>query len=524
MHSAETGAPAVAITLTDIHKAFGETQALAGASLHCRPGDVHAIVGENGSGKSTLAKVMSGVILADSGTVDILGHAPRSPAEARAAGIATIFQEILVAEDLTVWENVFAGADGFWRRRISTAEKRRRCREALSRLAMTDIDPDATVAQLPLNVRQWIVIVRAILQKPRVLIFDESSAALDLEASNRLYREIETLKQAGTCVMLVTHRIAELVRIADSATVLRDGRTVGHLERSEISEQNLLRLLSADGHHAVPARRKKGVMPTAQRPALEAHGLQLAPGAAPFDFGVRPGEIVGLAGLDGAGQADFAAVLAGIRMPTLGSVRARSGATGSTPITSLAEADAAGVAYVSGDRRKEGIFPNLSILENFGLAIYHRLSGRGGLIDRQALDTAFATEVERLGIRFGRVTDAITTLSGGNQQKVLIARAFALSPRVIILNDPARGVDVGTKQDLYRHLRRFASNGGAVVYLSTEIEEFFNFADRADVFVDGTLFASFGAQAINEANLLAAMFGQATRTPESGPMEREVVA
>src|SRR6056297_356804 len=242
-----------ALELRHVRKTFGETRALSDAFLTASAGEIHAVVGENGSGKSTLAKIISGVISADEGDIDVLGACPRTPAEAIASGVATIYQEILLAEDLTVWENVFAGADGSFRRSTSTREKRRAAAEALPRLVDAAIDPDAIVATLPLNVRQWIVIARAILRKPRLRIFDESTAALDLEATNRLHKEMLALKEQGACILLVTHRIAELVKIADAATVLRDGRTVGRLAKAELTEDNLLRLMSAANGHSARA-------------------------------------------------------------------------------------------------------------------------------------------------------------------------------------------------------------------------------------------------------------------------------
>ena len=518
------GAPMNAISIQNVEKSFGETRARAGASIHAGLGEVHAIVGENGSGKSTLAKVISGVVLPDSGRVDVLGTHPTSPSEAIAAGIATIYQEIMVAEELTVWENIFAGTDGTWRRTKPVSEKKRLAREILKRLAEADIDPDTPVSALSLAVKQWIVIARAILRKPKLLIFDESSAALDLEATNRLHKEIVALKQAGSCVVLVTHRIAELVKIADNATILRDGQTVGRLEKAEITEDNLLRLMSADTRQMTTGAREKKVVSTAQKPALEACQVRVRADAAPIDFAVYPGEIVGIAGLDGAGQAEFVSILAGIRQAAEGDVRVWDASTASHTIGDLAAATESGITYVSGDRKLEGTFQNLSILENFGMALYRNVSDRFGLIDRGSLNDIFSVEEERLSIKYGRRSDKITTLSGGNQQKILIARAFASAPKVIILNDPARGVDIGTKQDIYKHLRDFASNGGAVVYLSTEIEEFFNFADRADVFFEGGLFASLDRSRMTEDNLLAAMFGKSQAVVFDEEPEEEGVA
>lgn len=496
------------IALKNVRKNFGETRALTDASLETKLGEIHAIVGENGSGKSTLAKIMSGVIPPDGGDISILNEQPTTPSEAIRLGVSTIYQEIMVAEELTIHENMFAGVDGLWRTRVPLAEKRRQTKEILERFTETKIDPDATVGSQPLNIKQWIVIARAILRKPKILIFDESSAALDLEATNRLHAEMRRMKDDGACIILVTHRIAELVKIADSATVLRDGETVGRLSRDEITEENILSLMSAETRKVVSKSIAKRVLTTAQRPLLEAKGVQLLPSKTPIDFGVQVGEIVGVAGLDGAGHAAFVRLLAGIHSPLQGDVTAYGNFEDGRPLTSLSDAEDAGIAYISGDRKRTGIFPNLSILENFSLALHAKLSNRFGVLDRYAIVQAFNREISRLGIKLGGVEDKITTLSGGNQQKVLIARAFALSPKVIILNDPARGVDVGTKQDLYKQLRDFVSNGGAVVYLSSEIEEFFDFADRVDVFFDQTLFASLHDKDINEDKILSAMFGQ----------------
>ncbi|MCY6379651.1 sugar ABC transporter ATP-binding protein [Hoeflea prorocentri] len=495
------------VTLKNISKNFGETHALRGANLETRLGEIHAIVGENGSGKSTMAKIISGVIVPDAGSVEVLGVHPKNPNDAIAAGVSTIFQEIMLAEDLTVYENTFAGSDSLWTKKYSVAEKRKITGEILGRLVGEPVNPDAIVRTLPLNIKQWIVIARAILNRPKVLIFDESSAALDLEATNRLHDEMRKLRDDGSCVILVTHRIAELVKITDSATVLRDGETVGRLSKEEITEENILKMMSASSSAEASTQARK-VISTEQKPVLFVEGCKVTPDAKPFDFKVHAGEIVGIAGLDGAGQTEFLRQLSCIEAPAAGQVMVCDSSVETHELASLAEAEDAGITYVSGDRKLEGIFPNLSVFENFGVALMDRLTRRSGVIARDLIGAKLDVEMERLAIKLGHKSDKISTLSGGNQQKVLIARAFARSPRVIVLNDPARGVDVGTKQDLYKHLREFASNGGAVVYLSSEIEEFYNFAHRADVFVNKTIFASFKEQDINEDHVLSAMFGR----------------
>ena len=491
----------------EIYKRFDETVALCGCSLTINPGEIHAIVGENGSGKSTLAKILSGVVLPDSGTVSIFGETPRDPMRARALGVATIFQEVLVAETLPVVDNIFAGTDSLWNRSRTRAEARDESRKILRRFTGSEINPDTLVQNLPLSVQQWIVIARALLANPRVLILDESSAALDLDATARLHIEIRRLRDEGCCVVIVTHRIAELIRVADRATVLRDGAVVGELVGTNISESNLLGMMSAK--HVILETKAKPP-PLTERPVrnvlLSAIDISVGPNAPRFDFHLRAGEIVGATGLDGQGHSDFLRVVAGLSPPFSGSISV-AGRNAPEPVRDLSEATAKGIAYISGDRAHDGIFPNMSIFENFALPLYRSTFGEFGWIDQRPLEQAFVEEIRRLSIKVARASNLITSLSGGNQQKVLIGRALAVAPRIIILDDPARGVDVGTKQELHAQLKDFAGQGGAVVYLSSEIEEFFDFADCVLVFRSRTLFRTLPSTNFSEHALLAAMFG-----------------
>jgi ribose transport system ATP-binding protein len=494
------------VQIRRVVKRFGETIALNDVSLAIKPGEVHAIVGENGSGKSTLAKIIAGVLRPDSGVVSIFGDNPRDPMHARALGVAMIFQEVLVAESLSIVDNIFAGTDSLWKRSRTRAEAVQQGRALLHQFSGVDVDPNSLVQQLPLSIKQWVVIARALLSSPRVLILDESSAALDLDATTRLHAEIRKLRDAGCCVIIVTHRIAELVRIADRATVLRDGKVVDELAGIDINESNLLRLMSAK---SVVIEAKAVAEPPVAREAgvvvLSANGLALQTGAAPFDFDLRAGEIVGVTGLDGQGQSDFIRVTAGLCDPISGAVSLTDrGNTGLVPTRS----DSPGIAYVSGDRAHEGIFPNLSIFENFALALYRPTFGEFGWIKRRPMERSFDREVKRLSIKNSHASNLITSLSGGNQQKVLIGRAFAADPKIIVLNDPARGVDVGTKQELHAQLKDFARQGGAIIYLSSEIEDFFDFADRVLVFRTNALFRAIPAARFSEHAFLAAMFGE----------------
>jgi ribose transport system ATP-binding protein len=511
------------ISVIDVRKTFGVTRALDGCSFRASLGEIHAIVGGNGCGKSTLAKVMSGVLPVDSGQVSVIGHTPSSPHEARAAGIATVFQEVLVADECSVVDNLYLGADRLWSKTLPMKAKIRDASIMMKDLAALDLDVEAPAGTLPLSIKQWITIGRALLWKPKVLILDESSAALDLDSTERLFAKMRELRDQGSAVLIVTHRIAELIRVSDRATVLRDGRDVGVLSKGEITEKNLLGLMTG--------RSESPHIPTAVAQEVLRHDvvmktskLKIWPESRPIDFALHKGEVLGIAGLDGQGQSDFVTVLAGVGRAVEGLPMVRTASGGFAEIKGLMDATQNGVSYVSGDRKREGIFANMSIFENLLLPLYRRMAraGKLAIIDWGSLTAVFDWEAERLSVRMGERTNKITSLSGGNQQKVLIGRAFALNPDILVLNDPARGVDVGAKSELYKHLSAFAERGKAVIYLSSEIEEFVGFATRVVVFRNGSIFDEFAGNAIEPANILEAMFGQprgSQRRQESAPGE-----
>ncbi|MQB07968.1 sugar ABC transporter ATP-binding protein [Agrobacterium tumefaciens] len=513
----------ITVRLANVAKAFGETKALKKCDFEACAGEVHAIVGENGSGKSTMAKIMSGVLHQDKGEVVVLGGQIRTPLDAKRIGLATIFQEVLVADEASVLDNLYVGREGFFELRKSTRERETEAQALLNRLVGQHVDLSCSVGDLPLSIKQWIVIARSILRNPKVLILDESSAALDLDATVRLHDEIDRLRAAGSTVIIVTHRIAELVRIADRATILRDGVTVGVLEKAEINEANLLAMMTP------PDRKLSDVAKIGQRKpssnrrvVMTATNTVAQRGAHAFNFAIKEGSIVGVAGLDGQGQDAFVRALARIVAPFGGDVRVLDAETNElVAIDTLTDAAQRGVVYVSGDRKREGIFPQQSIFENLAIGVYKRNLGPFGIIKRSRLKEMFNREIDRLRVKIGHPDNRITSLSGGNQQKILIGRAFANDPKVIILNDPARGVDLGTKRDLYRELQLFAEQGGAVIYLSSEIEEFLGFAERVDVFHQGRLFRSLEDENISEETILAAMFGRSKAEIVEFTMERK---
>ena len=499
----------LAIFVKDAHKAFGVTRALNGVSFRANRGEIHAIVGGNGCGKSTLAKVLSGVLSVDKGEVTILGHSPKSPAEARRFGVAMVFQEVMVADEATITENLFAGADGLWSRTLPTKEKIARARSLMTELVGTEIDPQQPAAGLSLGIKAWITIGRALLCNPKVLILDESSAALDFDSTERLFQKMRELRDNGATIIIVTHRIAELIRISDRATVMRDGKNVGVLSKGEITEENLLTLMAGKRESRTELE-KKGAKATISQVVVKASGLKVWEDSALVDFELRKGEIVGVTGLEGHGQDTFVRILAGVAPAVESWPRVlKAGSSQMADIRSLDDAKKNGVEFVSGDRKREGILPNLSIFENLLIPLYrqHVHGGRVRLIDWGELNGIFDWEVQRLSIKTGPKGNPITSLSGGNQQKVLIGRAFALRPRVLVLNDPARGIDVGTKQELYQHLNDFASEGNSVVYMSSELEEFIGLCSRVIVFRHGSIFDVLEDGDVDPVLILEAMFG-----------------
>jgi ABC-type sugar transport system ATPase subunit/ribose/xylose/arabinose/galactoside ABC-type transport system permease subunit len=481
--------PSALLRVEAVAKSFGPTIALRGCSFELVPGEVHALMGENGSGKSTLVKILAGVQRADAGQV-LLGAAPlraRDPRAAVAAGVATVFQEVQCVPGQTVLDNLWLGRDGLFRAsRQATAAPRQRRERATTMLAelLGDCPDDLLAAQaesLSLSERQAVAIGRALLRDPKVLILDEATSALDVATRGRLFTVIRRLTEAGGAVLFISHRMDEVTEIADRVTVLRSGESIATLNRADAPVARLVELMTG-GEQLVQAEATAPASAPGGEIRLPADGLNL-----------RAGEIVGLAGLEGQGQDEY-----------LRSLRQ------AVPLSEAGPASAgARIAYVARDRREESIFPPLSVRENFTAATLGA-DARGGLISPRSAAARFAGYVSRLKIRLGRDSDAITTLSGGNQQKVVIARALASDPAVLLLNDPTRGVDIGAKRDIYALLRELAATGLAIVMLSTEVDEHLELMDRVLVFRDGAPAAELGREALSRAAVVGEFFGPAS--------------
>jgi ABC-type sugar transport system ATPase subunit len=499
----------VILEVSAVAKAYGETRALTSCSLTLRRGEILVLMGENGSGKSTLIKILSGLVRPDRGSIVVAGSAHpgfAAPSAARRLGIATVFQEVLLVPRLSVLDNIQLGLDGLVRRRGQPPRRRAQIEAYLARLLDRDVDVQAPVGSLGLGVRQVCAVVRGLMQAPRVLLLDEATSALDFRVRDRLFEILRELRTAGVATAFISHRMDEVETIADRVTVLRSGSTVSTLDRSEATPATLFRLMSGVEtplavHRTIARTREADPSFT-----IAAQGVVLREGAEPLDAKVHAGEVVGLGGLEGHGQEAFLETLAGLRRPFMGSISAIQQGAART-IARENDAAAMGIAYVPRDRKAEGIFAPLSVLDNFVMPSISRDS-RLGLLSITGMIRRYQAFAKTFAIKAARPSVRITSLSGGNQQKLLIARWLATEPRVLLLNDPTRGVDHATKQDIYARLHEIAARGIAIVMLSTEVEELLTHMDRVLVFREGTLFTEFGRDVLNQQRLIASFFGR----------------
>ena len=475
-----------ALELIGISKSFGGVRAVDGVSFDVRPGEVHALLGENGAGKSTLIKIMSGVQHADSGELRVDGRARRfaSPREARAAGIATVYQELLLFPELTVAENIFLGNAPRQRlRAIDWDATRRRARELLDSLECVELDVDAKVGTLSVANRQRVEIARALSQSPRVLIMDEPTAALAEADVQRLLDVVRALRSRGVAIVYVSHRMQEIFALADRVTVLRDGRHVATHPIAEVDHERLVSLMVGRpvGQMYPKSPAEIGV------PMLEVSGLSYRTRVQDVSFTLHAGEILGIAGLVGSGRTELAHTIFGITPATAGRMR-----LGGKPVTITGPAMARdlGIAYIPEDRGQQGLIRAQTIRENVSLAMLQRLS-RGAFIRRAAETLLARTAIDDFGIRTRGPEQPVRQLSGGNQQKVVLAKWLATKPRVLIMDEPTRGIDVGAKAEIHALMSRLAQQGQAILMISSELPEVLGMSDRILVMNAGSIVGSF---------------------------------
>ncbi len=474
------------LELRGIHKQFGGIAVLRDVQLTLRAGEIHALMGQNGAGKSTLIKVLTGVLASNGGEMRLDGRPirPGSPLEAQRLGISTVYQEVNLCPNLSVAENVFAGryprrgaAQGF---RIDWAAVNRRAEELLARIGLS-IDVTRLLSSYSVAVQQMVAIARALGVSSKVLILDEPTSSLDDDEVEKLFEVLRRLRGEGLAIVFVTHFLNQVYAVSDRITVLRNGQWVGEWRTAELGPQPLVAAML--GRELAAQSARPAALPAfdAGAPALlQAEGLGQAGQQQPTDLRVQAGEVGGIAGQLGAGRTELARLLFGLETPDRGVLRIDGRALS---FRNPADAIREGVALCPEERKTDGIVAELSVRENIALALQARLGTRRFL--SRAEQTAMAERfVASLGIKTASVETPIGLLSGGNQQKAMIARWLATEPRLLILDEPTRGIDVAAKQEIMEEILRLARAGMAVIFISSEISEVVRVAHRIVVLRD----------------------------------------
>jgi ribose transport system ATP-binding protein/rhamnose transport system ATP-binding protein len=502
------------LSLRGVSKSFPGVQALADVSLELAPGEIHALVGENGAGKSTLMKIIAGVESPDQGTITLDGQALHALDEraAVAAGIGMVHQERSLVPTLSVAENVFAGRQPLRRSRLGIDWRAMRAAtSALFDQLQSSIDPGATVGLLSPAEQQMVEIAKALSHDLGVLILDEPTAALSLAETRHLFDVTRRLASAGTSVIYISHRLAEVFELSDAVTVLKDGRRTGGGPTSEFDEAKLIRLMvgreltleRAVRHHAHVA---------GDAPVLRVTHVAAPPKVVDASFDVHAGEIVCLAGLIGAGRTELCEAIFGARRRTAGTIELNGERHAPR---SPADARNAAIGMVPEDRKDSGLFLGMSIAENVAAANLGAVSPHG-VVRRANVRALAETYVERLRIATPGVDQSVGNLSGGNQQKVLLAKWLANRPKLLIVDEPTRGVDVGARSDIYAVLRELADSGIALLVVSSDLPEVLTLADRVVVMAEGRVTGEVAGDDADEETIL--------RLASPGAIAAEVIA
>ncbi len=470
-----------------VKKVFGPVEALKNMRMDIRPGRVHTILGENGAGKSTLMKILVGVYPPTEGSMTLNGtpYAPQNPTEASESGLAIVFQELSLCNNLSVAENIMAMHEpsrfGF----ISDRKLRQQAAALVQDLGLP-VDVDAKVGRLSIAQRQLVEIAKGLSHPARVLILDEPTSSLSDAEAEILFGIIERLKARGTAIIYISHRMEEIMRLSDDITVIRDGEYVATRARGETTIEELIALMVGRemGEIYPPALEPAAGLQTA--PVLQVANLTRAGEFENVSFDLHPGEILGFFGLVGSGRSEVMNALFGMRAAD-GKIRVDG-----RPVSfrDPAQAIAAGIGFVTENRKEEGLVLSAALRPNISAAAIPAFANPAGFMNFGSERKAAAAEVRRLAIRANSLETQAGTLSGGNQQKVVLAKWLLTRPRVLILDEPTRGVDVGAKFEIYRIIRRLAAEGTAIIMVSSELPEVLGMADRVIIMAEGSVTAT----------------------------------
>jgi ribose transport system ATP-binding protein len=486
------------LTLSGISKRYAGVRALEGVDFACERGKIHAVLGENGAGKSTLIKIIAGVVQPDAGTMRLAGQDVRfaTPSAANAAGVVCIFQELSLMPDLTVADNISIASPPRRFGLINGTAQRRRAEELLAEIGCEDVNPLMRVRDLPLSRRQVVEIAKALGKRPRLLILDEATSALTSADVEKVYAMLARLKAEGVAILYISHRMHEVEALADRASVFRNGRHIETFDKGVRSTADIVQLMIG---RDIAAQYPPKPLRKSTKPVLTLDNLSWEKRLDSISLRVGAGEIVGLGGLDGQGQKSLLLALFGVLRGVTGRIMVedREVRPGSP-----AAAKSVGVALVPEDRKTEGLMLPMSIADNLAIASLRAIS-TGPFIDRGRESAVVADAIKRLQIKIGTASDPVSTLSGGNQQKVVLAKWLMTEPRIILLNDPTRGIDVGTKQELYRLMRELADQGAAIVFYSTDYDELIGCCDRVAIMYDGRIVRELEGAELTETSIIA---------------------
>ncbi|UDF32484.1 UNVERIFIED_ORG: sugar ABC transporter ATP-binding protein (plasmid) [Roseateles sp. XES5] len=483
------------LTIHGVTKHFGAVKALTDVGFTLERGEIHALCGENGAGKSTLMNIIAGVLQPTEGEIRVDGKPVRiaSPAAAQSLGIGLVHQEIALCPDATVAENMFMAATN--RRRSPFMNYRALERDAqavMNRLAAIDVR--RKVADLPISSQQLVEIAKALTLDCRVLILDEPTAALTETEAQQLFAIIRDLKANGISIIYISHRMAEIFSLCDRVTVFRDGRYVCTDRIADVTPDDVVRrMVGREITQLYPA--KLDPQEASGETILDVDGLGDGVRFQNVSFSLRKGEILGIGGLIGSGRTEIAEGICGLRSHVTGTVRLHGAPR---KIASYADAVKAGIVYLSEDRKGSGVFLDMSIAQNISVLDLKALTNAAGLLDSRA-EAALAEDfAKRLAVRMGGIEAPVKSLSGGNQQKVAIAKQLAVKPKVILMDEPTRGIDVGAKTEIHRLLRDLARSGIGIVVISSEMPELLGLADRVLVVREGQIAGELGADEMSE--------------------------
>lgn len=496
-----------AIEAREATKHFGSTIALDHASFRCQPGSIHALMGENGAGKSTLVKIFAGVVTPDSGTISINGGATtiHSPADAARQGVVPVFQELSLMPHLTVAENLFItnpprNRFGLINHKMMVEQTER----FFANLGFEHLDPHALISELALAQRQLVEIAKALVRNPQVLILDEGTSALSLHDVELVFKVIRRLRDEGRSVIFISHRMGEVEEIADTLTIFRDGQDVGSFPMGSVGRDEMVQLMIGRKLEQVfPPKPPRPSAPAT--PVLETRHLSWEHALNDVSFSVGKGEIVGLGGLDGQGQGELLFSLFGLLRGLRGDIYIDGQPKHIGGPTEARDAGI-GMALIPEDRKTEGLILPMSVGNNATLSIIDQVA-RFGLIDPNREQTSIQRTIDRMKIKTPSARLRSRSLSGGNQQKLVIGKWLLTEAKVYLLHDPTRGIDVGTKQEIYHLIRELADNGAAILFFSTELSELVGMCDRVLVLYEGRIFRELVGVDITEENIVSAALG-----------------